>query len=107
MPFFWLVVGILAVWRISHLLFSESGPAELLVHLRRRFASSSGAGIFDCFYCLSLWVALPVALLTGDGWLIRLLLWPALSAGAIAVERFFHPERPEPAAIVLEDKEDI
>jgi hypothetical protein len=106
MPFFWLVVGILAVWRVTHLLFAESGPAGLMADLRRRFASPSGAGVFDCFYCLSLWVALPVALLAGDGWLARLLLWPALSAGAIAVEHVLHPERPEPAALVLEDKED-
>jgi hypothetical protein len=43
--------------------------------------------LMDCFYCLSLWIALPFALLCGEGWIERLVLWPALSAGAILVER--------------------
>lgn len=55
--------------------------------LRRRISSRA----IDCFYCLSLWVALPFALMvtmrSGGGWLERLLVWPALSAGAILLER--------------------
>ena len=35
MEFYWLVLGILCVWRVTHLLNAEDGPWELVVHLRR------------------------------------------------------------------------
>jgi len=41
----------------------------------------------DCFYCLSLWVALPIAFLVPGTRLERFLWWPALSAAAILLER--------------------
>jgi hypothetical protein len=51
----------------------------------------AGAGLFggllDCFYCLSLWFAIPLALLVGDGWTQRLLLWAALSGAACLLEQ--------------------
>lgn len=82
-----LVVAILGVWRITHLLQAEDGPWDFVVRLRA-YAGSGGWGtLLDCFYCLSLWIALPFAWLCGEGWIERLLLWPALSAGAILLER--------------------
>jgi hypothetical protein len=57
----WVVVSLLAVWRVTHLLHAESGPWDVFGAVRRG-ASRIGAGaVFDCFYCLSLWVALPFA----------------------------------------------
>jgi hypothetical protein len=41
----------------------------------------------DGFYCLSLWVALPAAILLSDGWLGLILQWPALSAAACLFQR--------------------
>jgi hypothetical protein len=87
MPFYWLILGVLAVWRIAHLLNAEDGPWDVLVKLRRLAGSSVFGGLLDCFYCLSLWVAAPLAWLLGDGWGLRLLLWPALSAGAILLQK--------------------
>jgi len=43
--------------------------------------------LLDCFQCLSLWVAAPYAWWLGENWKERLLLWPALSAAAILLER--------------------
>jgi len=60
--------------------------AQARLALRRR----ASAGAIDCFYCLSLWVAIPFVFMvtpSGGGWLERLLLWPALSAGSILLER--------------------
>jgi hypothetical protein len=42
----------------------------------------------DCFYCLSLWIAAPVAGVIGATPTERVLLWLAASGGAILVERF-------------------
>ncbi len=89
---FWATIAILATWRVTHLLQTEDGPWDLLARLRQRAGGSMGGRLLDCFYCLSLWVALVPALLLGSDWCQRLLLWPALSAGAILLQRLTHPE---------------
>lgn len=106
MSFYWLVLGILCVWRITHLLQAEDGPWELLVRWRRRVGTGFWGSLLDCFYCLSLWIAAPFAYLLGGEWTERLLLWPALSAGAILLERLTNHERDAPPAVYMEDKED-
>ncbi len=85
-------MAILATWRITHLLQAEDGPWDILVRLRQRAGEGIWGRLPDCFYCLSLWVALAPALLVGKTWPERLLLWPALSAGAILLQRLTHPE---------------
>lgn len=87
MRFYWLILGTLAVWRITHLLNAEDGPWDLVVRLRRRAGTGFWGELLDCFYCLSLWIAAPLAWWLGEGWKERLLLWPALSAGAILLEK--------------------
>lgn len=87
MDFYELILGTLCVWRITHLLNAEDGPWDLLARLRRAVGEGFWGGLLDCFYCLSLWVALPFAALLGEGWRERLLLWPALSGTAILLER--------------------
>lgn len=106
MRFYWLVLGILCVWRITHLFQAEDGPWDLLVRLRRRAGAGFWGSLLDCFYCLSLWIAAPFAYLLGDEWIERLLLWPALSAGAIVLERVTNHGHGAPPAVYFEDKED-
>ena len=89
---YWLVLGALATWRLAHLLYAEDGPWNALVRLRALAGASLWGALMDCFYCLSLWIALPIAIGAGNGWLDRLLLWPALSGSAILLERAI-PER--------------
>jgi len=84
---YWLVLGVLGVWRVTHLLFAEDGPWAVVIRLRRWAGTGFWGSLLDCFYCLSVWVAAPFALLLASGWKERLLLWPALSAGAILIER--------------------
>jgi hypothetical protein len=84
--FYRLVLGVLVVWRVTHLLFAEDGPWDVVVRLRRPAGAGFWGKSLDCFFCLSLWIAAPLALLLGGGWTERLLLWPALSAGAILLE---------------------
>jgi hypothetical protein len=87
MQIYGLLLGILGVWRITHLLNAEDGPFELFVHLRRRAGQGFWGELLDCFYCLSLWVAIPFAIAIGGLWRERLLLWFALSGGAALLER--------------------
>jgi len=90
-----LVICILAVWRVTHLFWGEDGPWDLMVRLRRLAGNTVVGSLLDCFYCLSLWIAAPLAWLLGHMWLERGLLWLAFSAGAILLERI-STEHPEP-----------
>jgi hypothetical protein len=87
MPFYYLILGTLGVWRITHLLNAEAGPWDLFGGLRRLAGDGMAGELLDCFYCLSLWISAPFALALGPGWRAKLLLWPAFSAGAILAER--------------------
>src|SRR5258705_3080768 len=82
-----LVLGMLGVWRVTHLLAAEDGPGEILVRFRRSLGEGFWGRLLDCFYCLSLWVSLPFAFILASGWRERGLAWLALSAGAILLER--------------------
>lgn len=79
---------------------AEDGPFDVIVAVRRRAGDGLWGELLDCFYCLSLWIALPFALLAGRSGRERLLLWPGLSAGAILIHRL--ADRPPVAEFVEE-----
>jgi hypothetical protein len=81
------VVGVFAVWRLTHLLQAEDGPWDIVVWLRRAAGDGQWGRLMDCFYCLSVWIALPFAAVLGASWSHQLLLWPALSGAAIVLDR--------------------
>ena len=101
MPLYRFTLAALAVWRITHLVAYENGPWNLLARLR-----AAGGELMSCFYCLSVWVAAPFALLLASGWGERLLVWPALSAAAILLERLTDRSPAAPAAFYVEDPEE-
>jgi hypothetical protein len=83
-------VAVLATWRLTHLLAKEDGPADLVVRLRAQLGRGRLGGVMDCFQCLSLWVAVPMAVFVAG---IRepvalVLTWLALSGAACLLERF-------------------
>lgn len=80
--FYWLILGSLAVWRVTHLLNAEDGPGDIFVRLRRAAGEGFFGSLLDCFFCLSFWVAAPIAVWLGEGWKERALLWLALSGAA-------------------------
>jgi hypothetical protein len=105
-----LLLGVLGVWRVTHLFQAEDGPADVIVGIRRAAGDRPIGRVLDCFYCLSLWVSLPVALIIGRTVAEWALLWPALSAGAILFERVTSDHLSidhgsQRAARFLEDKE--
>lgn len=105
MRFYWLILGILCVWRITHFLQAEDGPWNIIVRLRRTAGESFWGTLLDCFYCLSLWIAAPFAFLLGQTLKEQFLLWLALSAGAIILERIINRELDTPSAPYIEVEE--
>ena len=86
---FWIrfVLAVLATWRVTHLLASEDGPADIIVRFRRLLGQSVLGTLMDCFNCLSLWVAALAALFVSRRPLEWLFCWLALSGGACLLER--------------------
>jgi hypothetical protein len=106
MSFTWLIVGTLSVWRVTHFIVAEDGPWRVMARLRRRVGNGALGELLDCFYCLSLWVAIPAALLIAQDWTQRALLWLALSGGAILLERATHRDSIATDVIYHEDLEE-
>jgi len=82
-----LLIAVLAVWRGTHLLWGEDGPFEIFLSLRKLAGRSFIGELLDCFYCLSLWIAIPIAWWMGSNWIQRVVLWLGFSGGAILIER--------------------
>lgn len=82
-----LVLAVLATWRVTHLLAREDGPGDLFVGLRARLGRSFAGQLMDCFYCLSLWVAAPLAVFVTRSPADLAVAWLALSGAACLLER--------------------
>jgi len=80
-------IGVLATWRLTHLLAEEDGPADVVVRLRACLGTSQLGRLMDCFACTSVWVAAPVSLAVARRPRDRAVTWLALSGAACLLER--------------------
>jgi hypothetical protein len=94
-PWFGFTIGALATWRLSHLLASEDGPGAIIFRLRAYLGGSFFGALMDCFGCISLWVSAPLAFFVTRRPIELIVVWLALSGGAMLLERL----NPEPVAI--------
>ncbi len=106
MRFYWLFLGVLSVWRVTHLLQAEDGPWDLVASLRKMAGRRFFGKLLDCFYCLSIWISLPLAYALGENLKEQFLLWPSLSAGAIFFERITARGHEPKPAVYFEDEEE-
>ena len=76
----------LAVYRISRMITDEEGPFMVFSRLRGLAQPDTwiGRGL-ECIICVSVWVALPIALWFGGDWLLT---WPALSAVTTIIRKW-------------------
>lgn len=86
-PWFHLVLGVLACWRVTHLLALEDGPWNAVLHLRQAAGARWWGRMLDCFHCLSLWVAAALAPLIARSLAEGLLVWLGLSGAACLLQR--------------------
>jgi len=92
-----LAIAALAAWRVTHLLAHEDGPADIIVKLRSRLGPSFAGSLMDCFNCLSMWIAAPVALYLSRNPLTWIFNWLALSGAACLLQSLTRsPEFAEP-----------
>lgn len=102
---FWMrfVLGVLATWRITHFFSNEDGPGNIIVRIRRRLGRSFLGRLMDCFQCLSLWVAAPIACFVTRSLPEAIMVWLALSGAACLLERL--GQKPVIIEPISEDKE--
>jgi hypothetical protein len=81
------VLAVLATWRVTHLLASEDGPADIIFRFRVLLGQSIVGKLMDCFNCLSLWIAALAAFFVSRRPMEWLFCWLALSGGACLLER--------------------
>jgi hypothetical protein len=77
----------LSVWRLTHLLALEDGPADVIAKLRVKAGGGPVGELMDCFDCLSIWVAagfVPFVARRPDKQVVS---WLALSGVACALQR--------------------
>jgi len=88
-------IAAIATWRLTHLLTEEDGPADLVLRLRIRAGDSRAGDLLDCFYCASIWVSAPIALMIVPRKRDTPLTWLALSGAACLLERTTRTRTPE------------
>jgi Protein of unknown function (DUF1360) len=82
-----LSISVLAVWRITHLLSAEDGPWDSVFRFRKLFGQGFFGALLDCFYCLSIWIAIPFALWMSADWVTGIIHWLAISGGACIIQK--------------------
>jgi len=87
MDFFFLLILSLVCWRITHLLNKEDGPFDVIYLLRKKAGAGFFGSLLDCFYCVSIWIALPLGIWMGNGWIEKILFWWAISGAACLLEQ--------------------
>ena len=82
-----MLLSVLAVWRITHLFSKEDGPFDIIFAIRKKAGTGFWGSLMDCFYCTSVWVALPFGIWLGNNWKEKILFWIALSGAACLLEQ--------------------
>jgi hypothetical protein len=101
------MLAVLVTWRVTHLLAQEDGPADIIFQLRRRLGEGMLGSLIDCFNCLSLWIAAPLALFVSATPLTWVVSWLALSGGACLLERLGAHSETAPESPQTEEKDDV
>ncbi len=84
---FFFVLLCLTVWRLTHLLSKEDGPFDIIYRLRKAAGAGFFGSLLDCFYCVSIWIALPFGIYFGHNFIEKFLYWLALSGAACLLEQ--------------------
>jgi hypothetical protein len=86
--FLWFAVATLATWRLTYFLYSDSGPWNLFALIRHAAKRLHLGAVFECPYCLSVWISLIVVIVTFGINARIFLLWFGVAGGAAVIIRF-------------------
>jgi hypothetical protein len=96
----WLVVSVLAVWRLTSLLCFDSGPFDVMSKVRLALYRLKLGNLLECFHCTALWISVFVAVAVYELRIATVFLAIAAAGGASIIERSLSHES------ILEEKND-
>lgn len=85
---FWLIVSILAVWRITNLLCYEKGPWDIMIKLRIVLFKIKLGSVIECFHCTSMWFSILFCSIIYHPSIELVFLILAIAGGASILENF-------------------
>jgi hypothetical protein len=83
----WLMVSILAVWRLTSLICFESGPFDIMLKVRSSLYRLRLGKLIECFHCTALWISAFVTIAVYEFNIATLFLAIATAGGASIIER--------------------
>jgi hypothetical protein len=83
----WFLIGSFVVWRLTHLFTKEDGPFDIVFRVRKKAGAGFFGSLLDCFYCFSIWTAVPIAIWLGNTYKEMFFLWFGFSGAACVIEK--------------------
>ena len=97
-------ISTLACWRVAELLANEDGPGDIVARLRERLGPGTLGRLMDCFQCVSVWVAAPLAFYVAGLSRDWPAVWLAISGAACILHRIL-PDKGATARLEFENTE--
>lgn len=94
--YYHFVLSVFAAWRITHLISKEDGPFDLIYRIRKHIGQGFFAKLLDCFYCLSIWVAIPFGIWIGTTVVEKIVCIIAVSGAACIIQKIIENNKPNP-----------
>src|SRR6185312_5040956 len=89
----WLIISILAVWRLTSFICFDAGPFDIMTKMRIVLYKLKLGKLIDCFHCAAIWVSIVITLCVYSFTLHILLLIFAIAGGTSLIEKSFFYER--------------
>lgn len=83
----WLVISVLAVWRLTSLICFDSGPFDLMSKVRLVLYRLKLGKLIECFHCTALWISALVTVVVYEVSIATVFLAIAAAGGASIIER--------------------
>lgn len=89
----WIIIAILATWRLSFMLTREEGPFKIMVTARSIIYKIKGIeAVAECLYCASVWIGAVCTILVLIPYIRWWLVPFALSGGAMLIDGLFRSD---------------
>ena len=89
----WLMIAILAVWRLTSFICFDAGPFSIMTKTRILLYKLKLGKLIDCFHCAAVWVSIVITLCVYSFSAAIVFLVFAIAGGASIIEKLFFYER--------------
>lgn len=92
----WLIISILAVWRLTSFICFDAGPFGVMTKIRVLLYKLKLGKLIDCFHCAAVWISIVITFCVYSFSVAILFLIFAIAGGASVIEKsIFYERNPE------------